>query len=762
MKLLVAALSPWALWAGCLSFTPPPERSRCVGESPELIWQNAPAVRPPAARSLRQPYDELLANPALQSGVSVKGEQRFSFRGAGKHLLEIFLANPEADRVPFRLFVDGRAVDERPVIAPGPGRMRPKTGLRFTTLLGVIDGPSEIALRTEAPSYLLSAVRWTPLAQFESEFVPRWRERLRFLHGAYLRSAKGATARRHWMQQLSDRLAYSGNPEVREEALLGRTRAWFWLAAENHEPDDILQTDLLFREGLKLIPEHPILRQMITAACFGQVSQRNRMPNGPYCQSVQPVPWQVDVPPAPASAPAWAVAQRRLMRRMEAITRWWVEKRQAANGELGGGWGDDVEILRHWGPQALGFGSEAAARGIRNLAGGLWHSGTLLHGYDRGVSDVEHSSEPTTDTQPLAAALHPFDPELRTRLRETAACAEHWIKPQPDGFLRFRSSWFNCREADTTPARAVDVHMNARAVGPALWYAYLERDPSAIKLLAGWADSWIRAMRQTAHGKPAGVFPPAMRSADGSYLIGGSWDKPDVEWDYFQWNGGAQEAIASLVLAVYDLTGERKYLDAVTGSFAPCLASKELCARLRESPSALFAWRRITGDARYDATFGYRAAAPDSDVLSGLARMAREAEERFSVNWDMFTTEVLYTDGVYYPLPAEYRWHLFGGEAPRGDRYPTFAVTFPAGGAEFARAVLEAEPRRVRLRAYSFEETEREVSIHLWRLQPGKYTWKAGAESGGFTVTALPHLLTLRLPPRRETTITIERAILPR
>ena len=36
----------------------------------------------------------------------------------------------------------------------------------------------------------------------------------------------------------------------------------------------------------------------------------------------------------------------------------------------------------------LGFGSEIASRGVLNIAGGLWNSGTLLHGYDKGVSVV--------------------------------------------------------------------------------------------------------------------------------------------------------------------------------------------------------------------------------------------------------------------------------------------------------------------------------------------------------------------------------------
>jgi hypothetical protein len=727
-----------------------------------MRWVNAPAAPAPAPRAVRQPYDELLADPAFTTGVSATGAQKFAFEAQGRHLVEVLLANPEADRYSFRLSAGASMLDERPVIAPGPGRMRPKRNLRQTSLLAIVDGPKELTLTTGAPSYILYAVRWTPVAEVESDLAPKWRKRVQYLHSTYLPEAKGATARRAWMQQLGDRLAFSSDAAVRRDALLARLRGWFWLAAENHEPDDLLQTELLFREGLKLMPEDPSLRQMISAACSGQVVRTRPMPDGDFCDAVRAVPWQVEAPAPPKSAPEWAVAQRQLVRRMEAITRWWVEKRQASNGELGGGWGDDVEILRHWGPEALGFGSEVAARGILNIAGGLWNSGTLLHGYDRGISDVEHSSEPTTDTQPLASALHPDDPELRTRLGATAACSEYWIKPQPDGFLRFRSSWFNCREADTSKERSVDVHLNTRAMGPALWYAYLSRDPALIKRIAGWADAWIKAMRDTRHGKPAGIFPSVLRSSDGEYLIGsGGWDKPEAEWDYFQWSGGSQEALASLMLAAYDLTAERKYLDAAGESFGVmenCKAHEELCRQLRASPEAFFAWRRLTGDARFDKGFGYQAEPPDAAILVGMAKMAREADARFGVNWDIYTTEVLYTDRVYYPLAPEYRWRLFGGEAPRGDRYPTFPVTWPVVKGEFARAVLSTGEEHLRVRAYSFEASKLEAQLRLWRLKPGKYKWTNGAESGEFTVTRLPHLLSVPLPARREVTVTINKA----
>jgi hypothetical protein len=269
-------------------------------------------------------------------------------------------------------------------------------------------------------------------------------------------------------------------------------------------------------------------------------------------------------------------------------------------------------------------------------------------------------------------------------------------------------------------------------------------------------------MRRNDHGKPRGVIPPVLRSKDGLYLIGSKrWDKPDAEWDYFQWSGGSQEAVTSLILAVYDLTGNQHYLNAAGESFEPladCAPDPDICAQMRRFPEAFYTWRHLTGDSRYDTAFGYRTSDNETDLLQAMMRQARESDEYLSFNWDILTSEALYTDRVYYSLPAEYRVALFGGEAPRGDRYPTFAVTWPAIETEFARAVTSAGDRSLRLRLYSFEASDKQIAVRLWRLKPGRYTWEAGGQRREFTIARVPHLLQLPLSPRKDTTVRIVRA----
>ena len=770
--LIVAAALASAVWgATCVSFGPLPPNSRCVAASPELRWANAPPRAEPLT-ALGAPYETALSDPAITSGAVAAGDVRLRLEVRGRHLVEAFLIVPDGRRASFALAVNGKLADTRSQRPAGVGlRFYPGSRLRRPSLIAWVDGPSDLEVRAESERYALAMVRWTPEKEFEERLVPEMLARARrYLSTLMLEGDPGGPlARRAFAEQLCDRLIFSRRPEVRREALTGRARAIYWLAAENHEPFDIVRLGWAFEEALREAPEDLILRQTVSASCRAQnVGGGRPMSQGTFCEAVKPLRWDVAVPPAPPGAPAWAVEQRKLARRMERITAWWVEKRQRANGELGGGWGDDVEILRQWGPQALGLGSAAATRGIRRLADGLWESGQLVNGYDKRVSDVEHSSEPSTDTLPLLAAVAPEESVALGRLRLTASCAENWIKLQPDGHWRFRSSWFNCREADATAGRDVDVHLNTRAMGPALWYAYLSRDPALIGLIAKWVDSWAAAMRATAHGKPKGAIPSVLRSADGTYLIGSDrWDKPSSEWDYFQWSGGSQEALASLLLAVHDMTGDQRWLEAARESFAlldNCREHAELCQAIRAQPQAFYEWRRRSGDARHDRFLGYLAGGGDGEILAKMARQARETEESFAYDFDMYTSEVMYTDRVYYALPAEYKQALFGGEAPRGDRYPTFHVTWPAVEGEFARAVMDAMPRRLRLRAYNFESREVNADVRVWRLEQGEYRWRlldsggAGAGEGRVTISKLPQVVRLPLPPRKEVVIILEKS----
>jgi hypothetical protein len=67
-----------------------------------------------------------------------------------------------------------------------------------------------------------------------------------------------------------------------------------------------------------------------------------------YTEEEIDTPDPCDCLPSDLQAPLWSVAQREALCRLRLLAHWWVNERQAANGEFGGKLGDDVELLRTW------------------------------------------------------------------------------------------------------------------------------------------------------------------------------------------------------------------------------------------------------------------------------------------------------------------------------------------------------------------------------------------------------------------------------
>ena len=97
--------------------------------------------------------------------------------------------------------------------------------------------------------------------------------------------------------------------------------------------------------------------------------------------------------------PNWAVLQKEVLCRLSNEIAWWVNERQAPNGELGGKIDDDVEILRNWLPMLI-YGDNNTIKGWKKLADAVWNNPRVLNGYSKKIRDVEHSSEFISDSQP--------------------------------------------------------------------------------------------------------------------------------------------------------------------------------------------------------------------------------------------------------------------------------------------------------------------------------------------------------------------------
>jgi hypothetical protein len=567
---------------------------------------------------------------------------------------------------------------------------------------------------------------------------------------------------------LLDRPDREGHPHF-ERALWQRGRVLYWLARERHGRDEEAGARRDLASLLARHPDDPLLA----------------MYNGRRIHQ----PDRCDALPASPEAPAWSVAQREALCRLGEVAHYWVERRQAADGEFGGKLDDDVELLRWWPPLLLA-GDPVALKGWKRLADGVWRSEWIEDGYDKRVLDVEHGSELIADTAP-GLAVFTDEPECLDRLRPSARHFEQlWTALTASGRRFFRSAWFSSREVDVRPPRDRDVEMNTRAVKAARYLAWKTREPTLIRTLHEWARAWVDAALRTDKGKPLGLIPASVRFTDEA--INGdepTWHRANMFWDYYDWRGGAM--MLDHQLFVYTLTGDGELLrpllaalDLVRryeashadadGAAPPAAGSPEWAAAVLARSDAFWSvveqWRLLTGDTRYDDLLArrgtpylrYRLTGREEHLMEGLASML----ETVRYNAPLRTSEALHTDRVYVApektVGADHIKAMLTGDGTLHSPSPYYAVTWEDTDPSFTCLVSDARVDRLAVRVFSHALTERRVRMRNWQLAPGSYLLELrarGAQTREQIELGMPgERVMLRLPPRTLLEVALERA----
>jgi len=544
-------------------------------------------------------------------------------------------------------------------------------------------------------------------------------------------------------------------------SLLIRTRVAYWNGREGGWKHCY---DLARRHARRLaglFPGHPLVRMYL--------GERIREPYPP--------------PEAAPGAPRWAILQREALGLLRGVVSYWVEERQAPNGELGGGWGDDVEILRSWTPLVLAVGDETALRGARRLADGVLVSGVVENGYSKDVGDVEHAAEPVSDTQPLMVASAFGDPAYVETCMETMRCMRNvWTGIDKNGELHFKSHWFSATKTVDTPPRSADVPLNARAVKPGLWVLWYNGHRVVRELITQWAGAWAASARRTDRGKPRGIVPGSISFPEGR--IGGY---ADAWWKARGYDDltamGYTASLYHVLVGAWAESGKVVFLEPVLRALQAVRAFRSSKEKNLEPGSLLWVGRVHDGGAFFDVVEKLRLLSGDDSFddlllpratgmtcfrLTGkLDRLERELTsivDRLTGNRPMITTEVLFTDRVSIP-GSTVLTSMLTGSAGNPTYYPVHAVTWRGVGDKAAALVERATATRLEVLLYAFTEDPYTLSARLWRLMCGTYElvvrpvgWKEGEVAlSWFKVKEKGTRVEFTIPPRRLVRLIIKR-----
>ena len=469
----------------------------------------------------------------------------------------------------------------------------------------------------------------------------------------------------------------------------------------------------------------------------------------------EPIPWPKVYHPDP-QAPAWANFQREGLEKLADVIHWWISERQLADGQFGGGWGDDVEMWRWWIPVLIAFDDPVVNAAQERLSEGVFRQPHMRQGFTSRVTDVEHSNEDTTDTILPMMHLRPEDPVWRGRaLRLADLMRDRWTSRNERGQLQFQSVYFSVDKVDTDSNRAFDTVYHPSVIQPALLYWQRTGDPALTELFGEWLKVWVDATARSENGKPAGVLPSAIRWPDGGIA------KPGLPWwepfsaghndALYNWPGASRLMTSTLLLA-YHMTQEQTYLEPIRSMMALRLkhqnategepGSESWCAKKMAGflADALAKLRMLTGDTQHDGLLradasGYvrfRLSGDLAPLESGLLRNA----EAFRSNWEAYTSEMRWTDRVisftgnflkYLPEPAppspspEILYSTSTGDPGNPLVFPLNAVRWRTPPRDIAALVKDSSRTSFAAELFHFGTRSRDLSAEFFLLAPGDY-----------------------------------------
>ncbi|MHC4143812.1 MAG: hypothetical protein ACYSUD_03435 [Planctomycetota bacterium] len=444
-------------------------------------------------------------------------------------------------------------------------------------------------------------------------------------------------------------------------------------------------------------------------------------------------------------APEWARVIYPAFCGLIDLSEWWVRFRQEPEGHIGGGWGDDVEMVGlfgYYGYVSRGV-SELCVRGTGNLVNGVWNLSEVDPeiGYCQPMADAEHSAEWTGNTLGMMVQLDYGNPTWIERSMKTGKLIRDlWTDYDKNGRRHFRANFFGAAQVGSGP-RTNDSWINYRAVSPATSVLNYNNNPTIARLYVELAEAWLAAAMSTDRGKPRGVIPAQVSFPE--RVLGGlnspNWwtaahppRTVNYDWQWQQYKG----YVLDVMMAAYKQTRDEKFLEplrleyelACKHGFEPeapsplARRSRKTQVKTKAKPGSE-AW--VAAKAQQTERWlqakqlieGRQGQLQNRWTRAQIIESGRVAAEHLKKNWPVSTSEAGPTDRVGFPGIITpffiYTGGSWGGPLLRA------AVTYENTTKDFAAAVVAADPQGLRIWYCSLAPDERTIGIVPWELEPG-------------------------------------------
>lgn len=437
-------------------------------------------------------------------------------------------------------------------------------------------------------------------------------------------------------------------------------------------------------------------------------------------------------PAAPAGEPLWAFRQLEDLRLVKQFTDWWIDERQVAYGDFGGGISDDTDLVEQWpGLALMGVEPDKVTRSHDALVAANHRNDMWSNGLSRIRSDELHSYEEGINSNSESAYLHWGDPAAMERLMETAAAYPRLTERNPAGHVHITTDYFSGTDVVREDPWQWSKSYSYLIFHPGLLMVDWNAQPATRKLLIDVADGYL------AHGKVG---------ADGITHYPEEINWPD---DHERGGEGPGEAV-SLLYSAYRWTGDAKYLQPILNDYRrrgfPALAWMNanlldlLSKRGEWTPAILKAAGSLGpgdggsssgGRVRGDSFTKYLAWEATGDKRY-LERLFGDEIQSASQRMYMVTEGHWWSDRVETPSDSLQRTRMGGIALKRNQEAPGNTVSWrfdrPDDALKTAILMPGATPTKFKVVAYNTSDAPVAASLVGWDVKGG--TWRVSTGEG--------------------------------
>ena len=435
----------------------------------------------------------------------------------------------------------------------------------------------------------------------------------------------------------------------------------------------------------------------------------------------------------PPGVPPWAFQQVELLGRVKRFVNWYIDHRQVAYGDFGGGISDDVDLLNLWpGVALMGCETEKLRRSLHALLEAAFTNGMFTNGLPTIQTDELHSYEEGIDCLSANLILDYGNPRQIERAMATERGVEGITAVNAAGHRHIRTSYYSGTKMATEDPWGWAKAYSYLVLQPGQLLVDYNGSPAAKKVLLELADGLLAHRGLGADGRPH--LPSAIHFVDDR--------EGDATRGFLPWH---------VFWGAWRWTGDRRYLDPLLDEGTSGLMAVNANALDWLGLRAEFGPRILAGerggpletrpeDGRGRApAHAYRYSA-DGHFVWQLAGDKRQLEQLYASEiaecdlLDYINTEgSLWIDRVGVPTADLQRARLGGVALLRNALYPGHVVSWqfaaPANDQSVAILIPDATPTAFKVIACNLETAPVRAIMTGWNIEPGRWTITQGVDT---------------------------------